>query len=636
MLATFPQGDHITQKRGVYHYRRRIPAPYSGELTLSLGTRRYREAEHRAAILDRAFDEAKMQVMGMTLGLAEVRRVVREHLRQALETDLEWRTSKRRGEPLYTLAAPDLDDSATDLDLDVLDYLISNAREALSERDFHSVRSTLDALMEEHGLPAEQRNFLALGLLEANLKFLEEAKRRTLGTAPMVLVDEPLEASPQPPSPLPLGPSPAVEVTGSLPPTPRFSTQVQDFAAWREKSGVRGHTVAQDRPTLRFFQELAGDKPVDSYTRADVALFLSRMQELPANYGKSPADRDRSAAEIIARAKATGAKRVAPKTAKRHLSVLSRFFKFCLDQGLISKAVRDELTEEHEFAGGAAPARQQRDAWKPEELQALFGSPVWTGCHPFFRSQRGTAVIRDAKFWLPLLALFHGCRLEEFADLYRQDLDREGAIWFVRITDTERGLKNDNAKRVVPLHPEIIRLGFLAYVERLAPNPGDPLFPDIEPQGADRKRGPRITRWFVNYRKEIRTLPRGRGDARLPAHRQYSPTRPNQQPPAGTPCRLSPWPLARRRRGARAIRQGTGLKEVADTLGLLGIPRAGPIAPLRQPRGPGHTPGSLTAARMAASRFSARVSTARSSAWPIWRSTRPRLAGYLCISVTST
>ena len=173
----------------------------------------------------------------------------------------------------------------------------------------------------------------------------------------MVLVEVLLEASPQPPSPSPRRVHRLRwSGTGIRTPTPRFSMQVQDFAAWREKSGVRGHTVPRtpSDPSV-----LSGA----CWRQAGGLLHQGRRRPVPyADAGapragwQSPADRDRSAAEIIARAKATGAKRVTPKTAKRHLSVLSRFFKFCLDKGLISKALRDELTEEHEFAGGAAPA----------------------------------------------------------------------------------------------------------------------------------------------------------------------------------------------------------------------------------------------------------------------------------------
>jgi len=72
-------GSHIARKRGIYHYRRRLPVPYSGEVTLSLKTRRFREAEHLAAILDvgfgRAWDYSLMSTDGTAGGQDKVKAV---------------------------------------------------------------------------------------------------------------------------------------------------------------------------------------------------------------------------------------------------------------------------------------------------------------------------------------------------------------------------------------------------------------------------------------------------------------------------------------------------------------------------------------------------------------------------------
>ena len=46
-----PQCSHITRKRGIYTYRRRLPRPLQGEVALSLGTDKFRVAE--------AFDESR-------------------------------------------------------------------------------------------------------------------------------------------------------------------------------------------------------------------------------------------------------------------------------------------------------------------------------------------------------------------------------------------------------------------------------------------------------------------------------------------------------------------------------------------------------------------------------------------------
>jgi hypothetical protein len=97
--------------------------------------------------------------------------------------------------------------------------------------------------------------------------------------------------------------------------------------------------------------------------------------------------------------------------------------------------------------------------WSGDELRRLFTSPVWTGSHPFYRAERGDKIIRDALFWLPLLGLFHGNRLEEFAQLRREDVKEAEGAPYLRITDEDgRQLKNERSRRDVPLHPELIRL----------------------------------------------------------------------------------------------------------------------------------------------------------------------------------
>jgi hypothetical protein len=106
------------------------------------------------------------------------------------------------------------------------------------------------------------------------------------------------------------------------------------------------------------------------------------------------------------------------KTVKRHLPALSQFFQFAVDRQHLTVATRSELVEDHSFREDRG-VRDQRDACTPEELVKLFASPVWTGClSTHRRSQSGQEIIRDAKFWLSILALYRGARLEEFADLY--------------------------------------------------------------------------------------------------------------------------------------------------------------------------------------------------------------------------
>lgn len=133
------------------------------------------------------------------------------------------------------------------------------------------------------------------------------------------------------------------------------------------------------------------------------------------------------------------------------------------------------------------------------ELQLLFNAPIFTE-HRFPLGSRGAA-----RFWLPVLALFTGARQTELGSLHaanvQVDAETKVALLYF-VTERARGkrVKTDASERVVPVHPEVIRLGFLRYVEarREAAGPDAWLFPSVAPERA-RAGVPAWSQWFGRY-----------------------------------------------------------------------------------------------------------------------------------------
>jgi len=149
--------------------------------------------------------------------------------------------------------------------------------------------------------------------------------------------------------------------------------------------------------------------------------------------------------------------------------------------------------------------------WKGETLRKLFSSPVWAGClSETRRSKPGTLIIKDEKYWLPILGLFQGNRLEEFAQLTRGDVRCEEGIWYFDINDEgQKQVKNEQSKRRVPIHPVIRQLGFLSYVDDVAPEASSRLFPKLRRGGADDKLGFTFTKWWTRYRRDVGLYEKG-------------------------------------------------------------------------------------------------------------------------------
>lgn len=480
-----PHCSHITRKRGIYYYRRRLPWPRRGEVAVSLGNARYREAEHLAQLLDQTFRRVVL-IMKQASDHA-LQAALREYLREAIEADRENFESTPYGKPVYVKEA-DLEphQDAYHADLELLEHLLWDAREALGQRDFDSVAHTVDELLVKHDLPQGSRRALTLGVLKADIEIAKRSLDRLRGYSEDR--HEPFVRS-TPPS----GPKLSVVLPGFV-----------EFMVVEE--GWRAQTRAQNDATYRLLLEWCGDKGIQAYTRRDLDGFYEMLRKLPALYSKDRRWRGRALRDVLEETQQLEVARLSMKTIKRHFSALGRLFGYAKTRGLYEG---ENPAHGFDFPTKGRKGNPRRP-WEGELLTRLFQSPVWTGCHPRFRSRPGTEIVRDERFWLPILGLYHGNRLEEFAQLRREDVCLESGIWYFDITDGDgRQLKNEQSKRRVPLHPEVLRIGFLDHLGQTATAPSDRVFPLLQPGGPDRKLSYYFTKWWSQYRKDVGVYEKG-------------------------------------------------------------------------------------------------------------------------------
>ena len=232
--------------------------------------------------------------------------------------------------------------------------------------------------------------------------------------------------------------------------------------------------------------------PVAKITRKQVREFREALQAMPVRRigdlrtATLPALRDWANAH-------PAAKRVSPATVNKVLGGVQAVVKWARDNGIIP----DDLPWADPFSlDEEAP---NREPWQFDELNVLFGSPVFT------QGLRPTAGRGEAAYWLPLLALFTGARLGELAPLTIADVtaDEVTGISTIKVTeDLEQGrrLKNAGSRRVVPIHPELVRIGFLRFVEEVRQGGGSKarIFPLLTP-GPKGGLGEAWSKWFGRY-----------------------------------------------------------------------------------------------------------------------------------------
>src|SRR5687767_5990269 len=121
--------SHITRKRGIFTYRRRLPRPHAGEITVSLGTASFWLAQAMAEALDQAFERffAQAAMSGFDIKAA---------LRAYLETELKRLRTKhlttRFGRPVHAdrdeVHYPYDSDAVREADLHAVDRSIRHRR----------------------------------------------------------------------------------------------------------------------------------------------------------------------------------------------------------------------------------------------------------------------------------------------------------------------------------------------------------------------------------------------------------------------------------------------------------------------------------------------------------------------------
>ncbi|MBF0375820.1 MAG: site-specific integrase [Alphaproteobacteria bacterium] len=252
------------------------------------------------------------------------------------------------------------------------------------------------------------------------------------------------------------------------------TTLSQAFEKYAAEANLRPQTLAEFTTALRRFREVVGgDPPVRTIGKAHVRQWKEALLRMPRRL--SIEDRRLPLPEIVVRYDGRAVERVSSGTVGKMMTAL---------QAVMGWAVRNGFAEQNPCLGmrPKTEARIERLPFGARDLTLIFSSPVFTGC----RSARdrfapGDLVIRDALYWIPWIALWTGARLEEIGQLALADIKRDDEVDYFDFNDFGEGksVKTRTSVRKVPIHRELIRLGFLDHVADLRRSGEIQLFPEL-------------------------------------------------------------------------------------------------------------------------------------------------------------
>ena len=240
---------------------------------------------------------------------------------------------------------------------------------------------------------------------------------------------------------------------------------------------------------VKRFSEVFPNKPVTDVTRQDVDTFRTLLLKMPTRPKRNISCL--SVHQQIQKADEQGLPRLSPSTVKKQLMALSAVFEFAKEQYII------EVNPVHGSTKRLSSSIERRKGsdkqYNSRDLEVIFSSPIYTSGFRGQQSKYGEAV-----YWLPLLAYYTGCRAEELAQLYVSDIRETDGVHYLSIEAgaPDKSVKNAGSTRYVPLHKDLITLGFLSYLESLESS--GRLFPKLKRIG-DGRYAFRVGDWLADY-----------------------------------------------------------------------------------------------------------------------------------------
>lgn len=266
--------------------------------------------------------------------------------------------------------------------------------------------------------------------------------------------------------------------------------EIEKYLVEQTKSGAWSPQTALDvRGDFEQFKAILGDLPVAALNHELLNKLRDTLLKLPANINKLTQTRGKSVDLILA----LGLPPQSVLTVKKKWDRVTAFLDWLEGKGLIDK----------NYARGKKPRAkaQSYEKFTRDDLVRLLESDEY----------RSAKFKESFQYWLPVLGLYTGARLEELAQLHLADIkqDKTTGIWAVEITeeadedsgaDIQKNLKNASSRRQCPLHAAVITAGFLRYVQDLKSRGYDRLFPELRVDSLG-KVGGRASEWFTDYRR---------------------------------------------------------------------------------------------------------------------------------------
>jgi len=451
------EATHLIKESYGYCYRIRVPLklqPTIGltEVKYSLKTGSIREATKKAkqisANIKYLFKTLKKTDRPTTMTHKEIKNHIAEYVRKVID-DSEERIADETG-----FVSPD--DMSYQLNL--IDDFKAEYQEALASHDYRPAYNSVDRLIEAKGLDIkkgskEYRN-MCHEMLIAKIQFMDMQAKQLMGDYSYREI---------------------------------MSTNTEAYSS--RESNLNSITLAN--LTKEYWNEQSPNwKP---RTITEHKIFNGSLIEFIGSETQVATISYQTGRDYKTQLKTKqgrAGKLISDKRVNMYLGYSSAVFNYAKRHNYI----KDNPFEGLQIRSKKVRADKLRDIFTTDDLKLMFCESKEYGrdkCQ------------HEHNFWMPLLALFTGCRLEELCQLRVSDIRtyEDTGIWYLDINQeqTRKSVKTAE-ERQVPLHPFIIEdLKFLSYINSLTSN-NSRVFPKLK--YINNRFGHAVGQWFSRFKKK--------------------------------------------------------------------------------------------------------------------------------------
>jgi len=514
-MSKVPKKHNLTDRKGVWYYRRRVPKDLQrafgkSVIQLSLKTKDFNEAAKLRNLQDVEWD-ACFELAGKqtgdvlqaisTFSRHEALKIVRDYVQ---DNDLKFQQREAKRGPVS-------DDIKQDIEFDL--GLSEQSLADISDKEGElEVGTTVRELLARNNIKLDFDDPVHDEFFEFVRRALLEVYRRSIARHRQDFSNSNFDKLFAPFQGNGVRPFP------DMPLSKVCDEYLADYERLAEAKNIRNKRRHEKHVVTDLILEVMGaDTPVHAVTRKMCRDVVVALSKLPPNRRKK--FKNLPLEKVLAKANKDGLAPLKWETQNSYLSTLIKVMDFARKEGYIDRNPAEGLTP----LALTVPDEDKRDPYTLEHLQKIFMAPIYTGCVNDMQgcNKPGPNFPKRSRYWLPLISLFTGMRMNEICQLNLDDLkctDAGTHYFHVFPSTKDQSVKNQSSRRKFPVHPILIRMGFLDYIKGLRAKGESKTFPEI-PVPKSGYRSDIFSKRYATFQKAL-GIPRKIGVP--PNERQYS------------------------------------------------------------------------------------------------------------------